>query len=955
MCVALMPGASLELPTSSVEVNVPSSLSLARAAAIVLFCMDLLKGHCPAAAIGVVSAETSSNPHWARGPDALSSVRRITRPAQLPTSRTTSSSSHYALCTLKAICSDAAPPGLTPRPPIARAPMDPRHAADHTRDSAISGLSILEDETDEFYQQTLAKLDRDRERFRDATNGQPLRAFRRAKTTPTTVHLWEGTNSTDHQLFNISDQQMPSGTDGSPAVRPHERSPSANVPRQWGRKGVQRNDYLRRMNSTGDLQQSTNDRAQPDPDRIFRRRTLYTGDSPKDVNPDEPIPSTEPGSPLSAWRRRHSRASWQLGSRTHRAIDDIVGLERQVATDAEPERQVATDAEPEQHPGDHTSQLHQRSIPEVQQKREIDSIKTRAVTTSRLAEAAKRSTRTRTSHTGASRPVGQEAATEDVNARDAVKEERDVNPSMRQKHRHQDSRDLLKQLARVSSLSPSPGENRPPPFRLEDRSQSSPQTGAGPIYNSSSPRRDALRHSRSAYVIPQRDRRASDGVAGASTPRVTGAWIDTPNSRPSHPFQMAHAIDGDIPPDRKVGGRPKSALEGVLQQASRARLSGNALRAQNISSVRQNGDDGAALTTASSEELGDDTFLNLQDMAMDDTTELHSLPAATHASCGDTPPPAAGVADDDKKDRAQSRTHRPPPSPPATEYLPSPAVSPPAPKSQTARHTRAPADIAKARPTIPPAKSHAMAVSNTAKTPVTQPPPAHDTDITPEENAIQQAIHFETLAIQYFDPKLRALPPEERMDRIFHAAQSRDRSIALIRQYAARLQQHTPQRCPHCESHAALPVLPSGSPLDAMRQTALTLWTLLTWRTFFSAKRRQPTHAGYALLALLVWLLAEESLCDQYCHPAARTYFPPFRWFDPLTYQEHPVKPYVTYTVLLREPLWFVVRPLEHILGWTIVVPFLALDWCFGSWFVWWWMRGYEERFGGFVAARMPE
>ena len=191
----------------------------------------------------------------------------------------------------------------------------------HTQDSAISGLSLLEDDTDEFYQKSMEHLQRDKKRAQDAIAGG-AQAFRRARP--------------DHRVALTMEtlERREGKGDAYPISRAqntvHRRTASAgdslaspNVPRQWGRKGkLQKNAFLGRINSSMSSDSGDMKERRQDSDAIYPYKTLFTGDSPDQSfdTAEVAVPSVEQGSPRRARTSKRSSYTSRSGNDPFRQI-----------------------------------------------------------------------------------------------------------------------------------------------------------------------------------------------------------------------------------------------------------------------------------------------------------------------------------------------------------------------------------------------------------------------------------------------------------------------------------------------------------------------------------------------------------------------------------------------------------------------------------------------------------
>lgn len=261
---------------------------------------------------------------------------------------------------------------------------------DDTRSSnPLSDLSSLaNDETDELGRQILEHA-RDRQRLQHATATNSKSAFSKARPRPRIALTMENLERNNNASRNHSPDNRPTSPDSpethavvarrtvSESVTLHARrhssmdpaegsSPAHNVPMQWGRKGVRKNDFLRRISAVSSPVKVKEEEEQDedDPDRIYRRRTVFTGDSPRsDVDW-----RNEALAALSGEDVQHDRA--ERGDQENDSIDRILELER------------------EEEPGGDspTSKISGRRALSGQSfsREEVEDLKGRGITTSRL-------------------------------------------------------------------------------------------------------------------------------------------------------------------------------------------------------------------------------------------------------------------------------------------------------------------------------------------------------------------------------------------------------------------------------------------------------------------------------------------------------------------------------------------------------------------------------------------
>ncbi len=176
--------------------------------------------------------------------------------------------------------------------------MDERSQDENTQSSgsAISGLSQLESETDDFGRQILEHTkQRDRQRMRDATTGR-VEAFRKARPRPRIALTMENLERNDASTQGRGLELRPHS---QPSQSSSERTTPLNLPLGWGRKGKQKNDFLGRINTPGEI--VGREKQEGDADAIHVRRAAVTdGSSPSEFDwmaeaVNVPLPPAEQG------------------------------------------------------------------------------------------------------------------------------------------------------------------------------------------------------------------------------------------------------------------------------------------------------------------------------------------------------------------------------------------------------------------------------------------------------------------------------------------------------------------------------------------------------------------------------------------------------------------------------------------------------------------------------------
>lgn len=306
----------------------------------------------------------------------------------------------------------------------------PRTPSSNTSGSVISDLSVLnsDDYSDES-QRRLLRHARDKRRMRNALgeDGRVV-AFRKARPRPRLVSKLDNgtTNNGDMVRSNNGGSRRSSLDSLNDLGNLDERisSFSPNIPRQWATKGRQRNNFLRRINSNSPVERPRT--PEQDPDIIYRRRTTFTGDSPhSDIDwtaggADIPRHTVEPDSP-SRLRRSPMYESFRR-RRAERAVSGrhLTGL-----------------------PPDSEDFILEHNDPPVEHYDEVDRSPAAIASRRRIP-----STRIAIDYTEESRPLHElplGAATRDF-----------ISKGPAQKS----SRELLRQFANRSSISPAPKSPR---------------------------------------------------------------------------------------------------------------------------------------------------------------------------------------------------------------------------------------------------------------------------------------------------------------------------------------------------------------------------------------------------------------------------------------------------------------------------------------------------------------
>lgn len=450
----------------------------------------------------------------------------------------------------------------------------------HTNSSSNPSL-LDDDETDEFGQRLREFAKRDRRRMHDATAGgavQPFRKSRSRQGLSLTMEALERKNVPSGQdtdktngLAAALDEDLPRSR--KPISRTgSEHSSPPNVPQQWGRKGRQKNDFLRRLSATSPANARDPNEAH-DPDAIWPLRKVLTGDSPRsDVDSTENVGLPEEresplrkvltyGDPGIVEKRKTS-----IERKLHAVQDDpsaVAANADDLPTGShDPSGDQAVDGQFVRRGDGYSSALDQRAgrIPRLRQP---DS------QTVRNADGAAIGT-TKAMPNGAESLLNGSASP--PTSLVAVKSE---GNNVKSRYRQQDSRDLLRQLAASSTPSP-PREASERPSKLPTRrttfTSTVKQDGLEPDLGASPPlTADALlKHQRAQnlsssphYQSLEEELAFLPDNVPPKTPVVTGAWIDTPaavRQKADKPSQGPTMQNADKP-TTSDGHEPKLTLQ----------------------------------------------------------------------------------------------------------------------------------------------------------------------------------------------------------------------------------------------------------------------------------------------------------------------------------------------------------------------------------------------------------
>ncbi|EME88539.1 uncharacterized protein MYCFIDRAFT_213326 [Pseudocercospora fijiensis CIRAD86] len=385
--------------------------------------------------------------------------------------------------------------------------------------SDLSNLSALnENETDDLGRRILENQ-REAQRAR-----QENRPFWRAKPRPRTTIPVETIASTAEE----------SGHQRAASAGSNKSDPPLNVPREWGRRAKRRTDWPRKLDADEELD------IQPlraDDDSIFPHRTLYTGDDNPLLSPGGVVASLENTPP--SMRRRRQMSSPSSLHHMNTTLQPALDSEDIEFNDAS--LLVSTPAV-----------NHRNRKIDMLMQREIEVVEKRAVTKRSLETLARRATED--SRPG-SAPSGDQArivGRRRSNLSDKENEPDDVDiskpaeqksrPARRSQHGRNDSLALLRKLARVSSMSPSPARDKDDERRA---SGSFPNTSKDDGDKSSEAQTDSRRVRIDGHA------KKNNEPDGLDTPAKS--YLKKPPKDPRRIFSEPN--------------HPKSALEAVVQDA----------------------------------------------------------------------------------------------------------------------------------------------------------------------------------------------------------------------------------------------------------------------------------------------------------------------------------------------------------------------------------------------------
>ena len=436
--------------------------------------------------------------------------------------------------------------------------------------SVISGLTDMDDDTDEFGRQVLQHV-RDEQRISQAVQGNG-QAFSRARPRPRIAltldnlernELASGRNSPDRNDTNTAPDA--GSSNGS--------EPPLNIPREWGRKARQGNGWLSRIRDTEKQEvHVVQEQVRVDGDLIYARKTAYTGDDSVQIDwaaeADSRPLSAPDGTPPSVRRGRHLSASPSVIQRDlsvnrikeWESDQDLTAASLLASTPAVPSRNTALEEirkreiqgiEQRGVASSRLDQIRKRTLTEAWQRKaesnREDSLEPEAETASTTRHNTSRNTpaleakqnprRKNAVSDKENRPLSAPPSTTSILASKPSDTSNIVRESVgttvsshvsRAESRPGDPLSLLRKLARASSSSP-------PREPEQKRSEGLQKTSAETVGGTSG--RDQLRQPRGGKA-GMRGHSAAEAtpitnrtLTSAKTPVVTGAWIATPGPR----------------------------------------------------------------------------------------------------------------------------------------------------------------------------------------------------------------------------------------------------------------------------------------------------------------------------------------------------------------------------------------------------------------------------------------
>ncbi|ORY10426.1 hypothetical protein BCR34DRAFT_485682 [Clohesyomyces aquaticus] len=493
--------------------------------------------------------------------------------------------------------------------------MDEQAQDDNTQGSIISRLTELDDDDTDEFGKLMMQNARDERRLENALRGN-AQPFRKARTHPRVGLTLEnlernsnGPNGADARAGGVAKFESPPSVSSSGGS-----DPAIRVPSEWGRKGRVKRDWMRTI--------ASDEERTPGPQEEETPR-------PKDPA-DRPLPSVEDSpfshksTPSSARRRTpadEEEQTWDFSLDLNEAsivastpyfprntaLDDIrqreiESLKEQAVTtnvlDRIRERSPSETRRPKPKPSLESltngvaapEQARESGPSEIRLRKRAGSSKSTAKSLTFGGEAGEPAPKS---------PILMYKSVETVGVVDRGILANAQTSSKRPDHRREDSHELLRRLARVSSNTPSPGRSgipRPRTAPARQPNENSPNVATEPSgsaensvpaqqgTSSETTTNDTVATARENHTEPAQSveqQQTSDPAPApapvakppdidvtpmpvdrpalsAKTPVVTGAWIDTPAPRPA-----LRPVDESRPRPQspKKGGPSKKSSE----------------------------------------------------------------------------------------------------------------------------------------------------------------------------------------------------------------------------------------------------------------------------------------------------------------------------------------------------------------------------------------------------------
>ena len=514
--------------------------------------------------------------------------------------------------------------------------------------SGFSDLSALENEATDDFGRRLLQHHRDAQRMNNALRGNQ-QAFRKARPRARVADILER----EERKLEARDAERV-GSGGS-----NESDPPVTVPREWGRRARKRTGWMRKIlePSEGDENEKVEEAVTPDEGAIYPHKTVYTGDLDWRASTDGPLQPEEDTPPSMRRQRRltppsslrHMNttlkhvtdsdaaadftaasflASTPAATRLPRKIDELTRREIEHL-----ERQGVTTRALDNMDGGNlrrtsSSKLRERAIADGMATSPPTSLLQRPLTVDGKPESPSRIPRRRGHHKENMPPVNGEVNGDrsleggsyaDLKLQPPVK----IKNLQRPRHERNDSMNLLRKLARVSSASPSPARGSKVEDKvMEEASQTREAVGARPssaksadsnLSTDAEPLTKDMKQGKWDFGALQREPPVAGTGAGEhvqpkseegahdldrtptpqdpahelTTPVVIGAWVDsTIHEKATEQLHVAEAAKGrvDVPTSSKASettprlpdedlrrikslpANPKSALEAIIRE-----------------------------------------------------------------------------------------------------------------------------------------------------------------------------------------------------------------------------------------------------------------------------------------------------------------------------------------------------------------------------------------------------